>query len=251
MKRTSLGLAVFAIAGLATAVPATSASATTATNATAANATTTVADPGPETCRQGYVWRVARSSDLACVLPKTREQVAADNAAKAGRWTNGAYGPHTCVVPYVWRGAYNGDDVCVTGQQRDLAAADNRASSGRKVLAKLWITKYTVPPKDNGDGTATSTSVDDIARLKLNGSHYNFGKVQLVIRWKHNDAVYWNGSVTAKSNGGYPGGSFGYKTGKFDCSAKNKPANAYAYAYDTMSGRYSARVPVRIGCAVL
>jgi hypothetical protein len=245
MKRTSLGLAVIAIAGLATALPASAASATTTTTATAS------ADPGPETCRQGYVWRVSRPSDLVCVTPKTRDQVAADNAAKNSRWTNGAFGPHTCVVPYVWREAYSGDDVCVTANERSQAASDNGASAGRKVLAKLWITKYTVSPRDNGDGTATTTSTDDIARLKLNGSYYNFGQVKLVIRWSHNDAVYWNGSVTAKSNSGYPGGSFGYKTGKFDCSGPGKPANAYAYAYDTMSGRYSARVPVRIGCAVL
>ncbi|WP_084963447.1 hypothetical protein [Thermoactinospora rubra] len=236
MKRTALAFATLAVAGLATAfVPASSAS----------------ADPGAETCRQGYVWRVARASDLVCVTPQTRDRVAADNAAKHSRWTDGAYGPHTCVVPYVWREAFPGDDVCVSVQERQRAADDNRASAGRKVLAKLWITKYTIAPRDNGDGTATRTSTDDIARLKLNGSHYNFGQVKLVIRWSHNDAVYWHGSVTAKSHTGHPGASFGYKTGKFDCSAPGKPANAYAYAYDTLSGRYSARVPVRIGCAVL
>ncbi|WP_219466065.1 hypothetical protein [Nonomuraea rhizosphaerae] len=242
MKRISLGLAVVAVAGIAAALPASAASATT---------TTSAADPGPETCRQGYVWRVSRPSDLVCVAPGTRDQVAADNAARFSRWTNGAYGPHTCKVPYVWRNAYSGDDVCVVNSQRTLAASDNAAGNARKVLARLWITKYTIPPKDNGDGTATKTSVDDISRLKLNGSHYNLGQVKLVIRWNHNDAVFWSGSVNAKSHSGYAGGSFGYKTGKFDCSAPGKPANAYAYAYDTQSGRYSARVPVRIGCAVL
>ncbi|GAA3467216.1 hypothetical protein [Nonomuraea roseola] len=240
MKRTSLGLAVLAIAGLTVTAPAAASAAVSGS-----------ADPGPETCRQGYVWRVAKPSDLVCVTPATRAQVAADNAARHGRWTTGAYGPHTCVVPYVWRNAYNGDDVCVTTGQRDLAAADNGQSSARKVLAKLWITRYTIGPKDNGDGTATTTSTDSIARLKLNGSHYNFGTVKLAIRWSHNDALYWHASVTAKQASGYPGGAFGYLTGKFDCSAKGKPANAYAYAYDTMSGRFSARVPVRIGCAVL
>ncbi|MEV1239474.1 hypothetical protein [Nonomuraea sp. NPDC049750] len=63
--------------------------------------------------------------------------------------------------------------------------------------------------------------------------------------------------MTAKSNSGYAGGSFGYQAGKFDCSDPGKPANAYAYAYDTMSmpapdaydtmpGRYSARVLIQI-----
>ncbi|MFI6319236.1 hypothetical protein ACIBG8_17030 [Nonomuraea sp. NPDC050556] len=238
MKRTALGLAVLTIASLTTAFSATSASATTT-------------DPGPETCRQGYVWREARASDLVCVEPGVRSQVAADNAAKYGRWTSGAYGPHTCVVPYVWREAFNGDDVCVLGKERDQAYRDNRDGPARKVLAKLWITKYVVGPTDNGDGTATTTSTDSIPRLKINGSYYNYGQVKLAIRWSHNDSLYWYGNVDAKSHSGYAGGSFGYKTGKFDCSAPGKPANAYAYAYDTQSGRFSARVPVRVGCAVL
>lgn len=238
MKRTALGLAVLTAAGLALTLPTTSASASTT-------------DPGPETCRQGYVWREARASDLVCVSPQTRTQVAADNAAKAGRWTNGAYGPHTCIVPYVWREAFAGDDVCVSGSQRTLAAQDNAAGSSRKVLAKLWISKYTIAPTDNGDGTSTTTSTDSIARLKINGSHYNYGTVKVAIRWSHNNALYWYGDVTASSHAGYAGGSFGKKTGKFDCSAPGKPANAYAYAYDTQSGRFSARVPVRVGCAVL
>ncbi|MFE3450106.1 hypothetical protein ACFXJ8_14340 [Nonomuraea sp. NPDC059194] len=239
MKRTSLGLAVLTIAGLTFTVTST------------ATASAASADPGPETCRQGYVWREARVSDLVCVKPETRTRVAADNAVRHSRWTMGAFGPRTCVAPYVWREAFAGDDVCVTTRQRALTAKDNSLGARRKVLAKMWITRYTIGPRDHGDGTASTTSTDSIARLKLNGSHYNFGQVKVAIRWSHNDKLYWHGSVNATGHSGHAGGSFGFKTGKFDCSAPGKAPNAYAYAYDTQSGRFSARVPVRVGCKVL
>ncbi|MEU7916829.1 hypothetical protein [Microbispora bryophytorum] len=58
--------------------------------------------------------------------------------------------------------------MCVTPCVRAQVKADNGKAADRRVSAKLWITRYTVPPVDNGDGTATSTSVDDIPRLKIN-----------------------------------------------------------------------------------
>ncbi|WP_067128000.1 hypothetical protein [Microtetraspora malaysiensis] len=118
MKRTALGLATTAIAGLAVlpAVVATPASA---------------AVYGPDTCVQGYVWREARPSDHVCVTPAVRTQAAQDNSVKASRWTNGAYGPHTCIQGYVWREAFTGDDVCVTPAARSQAQADNAAAASR------------------------------------------------------------------------------------------------------------------------
>jgi hypothetical protein len=240
MKRTLLGLAAAAIAGLAVTVPAT-------LLATPASAT---GDYGPDTCLQGFVWREARPADLVCVSPANRTQTAQDNSVKASRWTSGPYGPHTCVNGYVWREAFVGDDVCVTPAVRAQAHDDNLKADARRVLARLWITRYTVPPRDNGDGTSTSTSVDDIPRLKLNGDHYNFGQVRLYIRYT-TGRLFWSGSVNASAHAGYVGGSFGKKTEAFDCTAPGKPANGYAQAYDVLSGRWSARVPVRVGCAVL
>lgn len=196
------------------------------------------AAPGPDTCRQGYVWRVARAADLVCVTPDMRTQVATDNQHAAGRWVDGAYGPHTCAVPYVWRNAFNGDDVCVTTDMRNRVAADNANATDRKVLAKVWISSYR--PKPNL-----------LPRLQLNGSHFNFGEVRLVVRWNHNDRVWWSGKVTAKRNAGFGGASFGYKTGKLDCSKPGLAFNGYAYAYDVQSGRTSSRVPVHVGCALL
>lgn len=219
MKRTSLALAVLAIGGLAAVLPATAAS----------------ADPGPETCRQGYVWREARASDLVCVTPQTRDQTARDNGLKGLRWVDGAYGKHTCRKGYVWREAFAGDVVCVTPEVRRQAAADNRDNADRKVLAKLWISTYTA---------------DYATRLKLNGDHYNVGKVRLVIKY-NNDRVWLARTVEATPHMGFGGGgSFGYPTGKPAC-APGTPANGYAFAYDVVSGRSSARVPVAIGCKTL
>ncbi|GAA1011300.1 hypothetical protein Aple_059010 [Acrocarpospora pleiomorpha] len=231
MNRTLLGLAAVAIAGIGVALPATSAAA---------------ADYGPDTCRQGYVWRGAKPSDLVCVTPGNRDQTALDNSVKHTRWTSGAYGAHTCLTGYVWRDAFDGDDVCVHPRVRSQAAADNAASPGRKVAAKLWISKYTIKPKPG-----TTTSTDDIPKLKINGSHYNYGQVRLFVRYSANNRVAYSVTLGASAHPGFAGGSFGRKTGLFDCSGPGKPANAYAQAHDLVSGRWSARVPIRIGCAVL
>ncbi|WP_133305970.1 hypothetical protein [Microbispora triticiradicis] len=240
MKRTLLGLAAATIAGLAVTAPVT----------LMAGPAAATGDFGPDTCLQGYVWREARTGDVVCVTSATRTQTRADNAAKASRWTSGAFGPHTCTTGYVWREAFTGDDVCVTPAVRSQAAADNSRAADRKVSARLWISRYTVPPVDNGDGTSTSTSVDDIPRLKINGDHYNLGQVRLYIRY-NTGRLYWSGTVNASAHSGYAGGSFGKKTGVFDCAAAGRPANAYAQAQDVISGRWSPRVAVRVGCAVL
>jgi hypothetical protein len=43
----------------------------------------------PGTCKQGYVWRVARPTDLVCVLPKVRAQVITENAQADFRRVSG------------------------------------------------------------------------------------------------------------------------------------------------------------------
>lgn len=40
---------------------------------------------GPNTCKQGYVWREAYANDVVCVVPGSRQQAAADNAAASRR----------------------------------------------------------------------------------------------------------------------------------------------------------------------
>ncbi|WP_433216174.1 hypothetical protein [Microtetraspora malaysiensis] len=226
MKRTALGLAAAAIAGLSLTVPAA---------ILAAPASAATPDPGPETCLQGYVWREARPSDLVCVTPEVRTRTAQENRTKAARWTDGAYGPHTCLTGFVWRGAFTGDDVCVSPELRDETLDANKTSSDRKVLARLWISTY----QPNGPGT--------IPRIQVNGDHYNFGTVSIVFRF-NNGQIHKSGYVKAVANADYAGGSFGKKLDLLYCSGSGKP-NGYVQAYDLKSGRASARVPVNVGCA--
>ncbi|WP_204043183.1 hypothetical protein [Acrocarpospora phusangensis] len=230
MNRTVLGLAALTAACLGLALAAVPAAAA----------------PGPETCRQGFVWRQAKPSDLVCVIPGNRDQTALDNSVRQTRWTSGAYGAHTCLSGYVWRNAFDGDDVCVHPKVRDQAAADNAASPARKLAAKLWVSRYTTPAR-MGDKSGTA----DIPKLKINGSHFNYGRVEVYVRYGGTRRVAYKVVLNASAHPGFAGGSFGRKTGLFDCSGPGKPANAYAQARDLVSGRWSAKVPIRIGCAVL
>ncbi|GIH95752.1 hypothetical protein ACFFMN_01780 [Planobispora siamensis] len=228
--------------------------AVTAITATATAATVGTAsadDFGPDTCRQGYVWREATPTDRVCVTPAVRSQTRADNRAAVSRRAPGGdpFDPDTCMVPYVWREAVRGDHVCVTTATRARAARDNALAADRKVAARLWKTNYTIPPRDNGDGTGTGVSTDDIPRIKLNGDHYNFGEVRLYIRYNFG-RLAWSGTVTARPQPGHAGGAWGVRTGLFDCSRADRPNNAYARARDVVSGRWSPRLPLSIGCPV-
>lgn len=89
--------------------------------------------PNPPLCKQGFVWRTARPSDLVCVVPQTRAETKAENAAAAANRSpnGGAYGPNTCKPGLVWRNAFDGDAVCVIPKSRDRARADNAAAASR------------------------------------------------------------------------------------------------------------------------
>ncbi len=90
---------------------------------------------GPDTCKQGFVWREAVPNDHVCVTPQTREQARADNAIGAERRepNGGAYGPDTCKQGFVWREATSSDHVCVTPQVRTNTAEDNKHVGERRV----------------------------------------------------------------------------------------------------------------------
>lgn len=85
----------------------------------------------PDACVDGYAWRLVTPDDHVCVVPLNIEQLKADNAVAASRWTDGAFGPHTCVDGYVWRNAIDGDDVCVSPEVFALTAFDNAAAPNR------------------------------------------------------------------------------------------------------------------------
>ena len=90
---------------------------------------------GPDTCRDGYVWREAIPSDHVCVTPEARSRTASENAAAASRVQpgGGAYGPATCIMGFVWREAYPGDVVCVTPEIRELVKQENNLGPSRRV----------------------------------------------------------------------------------------------------------------------
>lgn len=93
---------------------------------------------GPDTCRQGYVWREAIPSDHVCVTPGTRAQTAYDNSqASFRRNPTGPYGSDTCIQGYVWREAFANDHVCVTPQVRAQAAYDNSQAASRRATASV------------------------------------------------------------------------------------------------------------------
>ncbi len=88
---------------------------------------------GPDTCAQGYVWRVAIPGDHVCVTPQVREQTARDNARAGERVdAQGWAGSNTCLNGYVWREAFAGDVVCVRPQVRAQAQRDNALAPYRR-----------------------------------------------------------------------------------------------------------------------
>jgi hypothetical protein len=88
---------------------------------------------GPDTCKQGYVWREAIPSDHVCVTPATRQQTRDDNSkASARRDPTGPYGSDTCKQGYVWRDAFPSDHVCVTPATRQQAQYDNSQAAQRR-----------------------------------------------------------------------------------------------------------------------
>ncbi|GAA2926832.1 hypothetical protein GCM10020221_23450 [Streptomyces thioluteus] len=207
-------------------------------------------DFGPDTCLQGYVWREARPSDHVCVTGATRDRARYDNSQAVNRRDpgHGGYGPYACREGYVWREAFKGDMVCVEPPTRTQARQDNQLADSRKVSARLWKTTWTPGPRCNGD---TCTTTNDHPRIKLNGDHYNFGQVKAFVRRSSDNRLLWSGSATARAQQGHAGGSFGIRTDVIDCSRPGQRPNGYAQAYDVVSGRWSARVPVTIGCYVL
>ena len=78
------------------------------------------------TCKSGFVWREARSSDLVCVTPASRAKVAEENRSAAQGVQPGA--APTCRSGLVWREAFSGDVVCVPPGRRDEVRKENRVA---------------------------------------------------------------------------------------------------------------------------
>ena len=89
---------------------------------------------GPDTCKQGYVWRDAIPGDHVCVRPSRRSAAAHENAIAGSRVDpTGPYGPNSCKPGFVWREAYPGDVVCVTGARRTQVHHENIEGPSHRV----------------------------------------------------------------------------------------------------------------------
>ena len=131
-----------------------------------------IAQPyGPETCRDGYVWRDAFPGDHVCVTPETRTQTAQDNSqANARRQPGGAYGPDTCRQGYVWREARPEDHVCVTPETRATAAADNSQAAARRARPPHIAPSPSAGAGQASPGAATPTPTASPAGSQPSGT---------------------------------------------------------------------------------
>ena len=216
--------------------------------------TGTIGDAGVP-CLQGYVWRQAYSGDYVCVTSATRTQAAADNAAAVSRVApgGGAYGQYTCVQGYVWRQVVPDDYTCVTPAVRAQAAYDNSQAGSRVALLSLWVSDWTPPsqPTQNCSGGVCSTTEGgwDGPNFQINGDLFNFGPVLLEVR-ANGGSVLWSTTVTATTYTGFPGGALYAQTPIGDCSSTpGTTDNDYVIAFDTVSGRWSNKLPIDSDCA--
>lgn len=131
---------------------------------------------GPESCKDGFVWREACGpNDHVCVPAPVRSAAAADNAARAARRAgSGAFGPDTCVPGYVWREACGPQDhVCVSAATRTQAAADNAAAASRFVNPPvLWdvLTQH-------NDAARTGAQLHETTLKPANVTPLTFGRL--------------------------------------------------------------------------
>ena len=205
-------------------------------------------DYGKETCLNGYVWREAVPTDHVCVTPMVRMQTAGENDGAAAHRspTGGAYGPNTCVNGYVWRAAVPGDLVCVAPPRRQQARNDNAQAAARRNSLHVWLTLYR-PSQQPCTGDPCSHNSDDAQRYRVRADHLNVGTATVILRRTDTGAQKtWRAPV--KQNPNAPGGLLVFASGMLRCSG---PANAYFAVRDPVSLRWSARAPVRTGCATL
>jgi hypothetical protein len=88
---------------------------------------------GPDTCKQGFVWREAQPAITSASPPTSgrRRPRRTRSRWRGGIPTVGHMVPDTCLVGFVWREAFSGDHVCVPPDSRSQAAADNAAAPSR------------------------------------------------------------------------------------------------------------------------
>jgi hypothetical protein len=131
---------------------------------------------GPETCKQGFVWREACGpNDHVCVTAAVRAQAAADNSAYASRRAgSGPYGPDTCKPGFVWREACGPQDhVCVSGATRTEAAQDNAQAAARFVHTPVLADVLT----QHNDPARSGAQLREAALTPANVTPATFGRL--------------------------------------------------------------------------
>ena len=95
---------------------------------------------GPDTCKQGFVWREAIQNDHVCVRPKSREAAGNDNSNAISRRlpNGGASGPDTCKQGFVWREVVPSDHVCVSPLVREQTRIENTQFAQNRARGTLW-----------------------------------------------------------------------------------------------------------------
>jgi len=138
--------------------------------------------------------------------------------------------------------------------ERPQAAAGHAQAGNRVALLSLWISDWTPPsqqPRQDCSGGACTTTEGgwDGPDIQINGDHFNYGPVVVEVR-SNDGTVLWCGVADTGPGTGFPGGAFAVQAGLGNCSqVPNTAGNDYAIAYDTVSGRWSNRVPVDSSCA--
>jgi hypothetical protein len=131
---------------------------------------------GPETCREGYVWREACGpNDHVCVSDAVRAQAQSDNSQAASRRQgSGPFGPDTCRPGYVWREACGPQDhVCVTPAVRQQAVQDN-AQAGQRFLHTPMLSDVVT---QHNDSARTGAQLRETTLTPANVTPTTFGRL--------------------------------------------------------------------------
>ncbi|MEV5012431.1 hypothetical protein AB0K74_45745 [Streptomyces sp. NPDC056159] len=154
-----------------------------------------VAQFGPHTCKQGFVWREAFPGDLVCVTPGVRTDTRRENELGPSRRQpgGGPFGPDTCKQGFVWREARPSDHVCVPPSSRDRARGDNASAAMRladpSAIPRGGVQIITARHQLGGDLFASGSGLTPNGRVQFWSAAPGLSAVQL-------------GSLTANSGGG-------------------------------------------------
>ena len=188
-------------------------------------------------CLPGYVWRVIRPQDLACVPPESRDLAATENREAPQHTLPPQLGQNSaplCKPGYVWRNAFSGDIVCVTPAARDRVQQENQMAASRTVA-----TGNAAPPAQlSGSHNVTlgpSQSLHFIGEKTFTEGCVRWGDLAVLLK----DKIGWGQA----KNGDTPCMAFTLQTAaRFDTSALDaiptKIINRAVLSYDESQAQF-------------